>query len=144
VLVAITSALLALPGSLPARVLCLFVTSMAAAAMGLAASAFVTTTDKALALVPILLIPQVVLSDAIVRLSGAAKFVAEGSMISFWAFDCLKATLAEEVLAAEDFAGSLLVPVRGSYAGDLGLLGGFFFVFIALALVGLKLHDRSR
>ena len=64
---------------------------MAATTMGLTVSAFVNTNDKAIATIPILLIPQVVLSNAIVRLDGVAETVAKVTMISFWAFDAMKA-----------------------------------------------------
>ena len=67
-LMGIVSLLVELPGSYLWRVAALFTAGMAATCMGLAVSAFVDSNDKAVAMAPILLIPQVVLSNAVVRL----------------------------------------------------------------------------
>jgi ABC-type multidrug transport system ATPase subunit len=144
VLLAVVAALVPVPGSFVARAAALFVTGMASTAMGLTVSAFVNTTDKAVALVPILLIPQVVLSNAVVPLGDASRTIAKGTAIAFWGFDCLKATLEAGVREARDRAGNVLVPVLGSYGGDLLWLAGFFALFLATTLLGLRLRDGSR
>lgn len=143
-LLAVVSALLTLPGDFAGRVLVLFLTGMAATTMGLTVSALVGTADKAIGMVPILLIPQVILADAIVRLGPVSEVVAKLSMISFWAFDGVKATLTDEVRAATDPVGALLVPVRTGYVVDLAMLAAFFAVFVAITVIVLKLKDRSR
>ncbi len=89
-----------LEGDTGKRLLALFAAAMAATNMGLAVSAFVGTNDKAIAVVPILLVPQVVLADAVVRLQGLALATAKVTMISFWAFDAAKATLGPGTLGA--------------------------------------------
>jgi ABC-type multidrug transport system permease subunit len=144
VLLAVVSALLSIPGSFAMRAAALLLSALAATALGLTVSALVTTTDKAAAMVPILLIPQVVLSNAIVSLTGVTKAVAQASMISYWSFDAMKATLADEVRAATDMTGRHLVPLEGSYTGDMLMLGVFFSVFLLAALVALWRQDRSR
>ena len=67
---------------------------MAATAMGLAISAFVDSNDKAVTLVPVLLIPQVIFSGAIVTLGKTGEAFARLTMISFSAFDAMKSTIS--------------------------------------------------
>jgi ABC-type multidrug transport system ATPase subunit len=143
-LLGVLSALLSMPGSFTARAAALFLSALAATALGLTVSALVNTNDKAVAMIPILLIPQIVLANAIVDLEGTVELVAKLSMISFWGFDCMKATLADDVRAAADHLGRKLVPVRGSYESDLLALGGFFCFFLVTAVVALRRQDRSR
>ncbi len=142
-LLAIVSALLSLPGSFLDRVVSLFLAGMAATAMGLAVSAFVDSNDKAVAMVPILLIPQVVLSNAVVRLGDAGLLIAKGTMISFWSLDAMKATLSAETLGARDTTGQLIVPLSGQFAHDLVMVAVLGLVFLIVASVGLKLKDRK-
>lgn len=142
-LLTIVSALVSLPGNFMERLLALFVASMASTGMGLAVSAFVDSNDKAIATVPILLIPQVVLSNAVVRLGDVGLIAAKTTMISFWAFDALKTTLSSETLGVRDGAtGQLVVPVSGSYGQDLAMIAVLGGVFLAAAVIGLKLKDR--
>jgi len=136
ILLGVVSLLIPIPGSFAARLVPLFLTGMAATTMGLTVSAMVTSADKAVGVIPILLIPQVILSNAIVTLSGASESIAKASMVSFWGFDCVKTTLASEVRA--------LVSVRGSYWGDLFMLAVFLTGFLAAAVAGLKWKDRHR
>jgi ABC transport system ATP-binding/permease protein len=62
---------------------------MAGIAMGLFVSSIVTSPDKAIALVPILLIPQVLFSGIFGELHGAKKLMSE-TMISKWSYNLLK------------------------------------------------------
>jgi ABC transport system ATP-binding/permease protein len=142
-LLAAVAAFLDIPGSFAARVGILFATGMAASAMGLLVSAAVTTTDKAVAIVPILLIPQVILSNAVVRLEGWSETIAKATVVAFWGFDGMKATLADEVQQAKDLAGKALVPVVGSYQGDLLIVGAFALVFLGATLLALRARDGT-
>jgi ABC-type multidrug transport system ATPase subunit len=142
-LLAVTATMIKLSGSFGGRWLSLFLAGMAATGMGLAVSAVVDTNDKAVALVPILLIPQVILSNAIVPLVASARAVAKASMISFWGFDAMKAALSPESLAAKDPLGQAVISVIGRYWSDLGLVVILGSVFLLAALAGLKLHDRK-
>lgn len=125
-----------IPGSFLARAVSLFATGMAAAAMGLTISAAFTTADKAIGAVPIVLIPQVILSGAIVTLNGFSETLARWSMISYWGFDCMKSTLASEVRQ--------VVGVRSGYWIDLAVAILFFSGFLVAAAGALKLRDRRR
>ncbi|HLF97531.1 MAG TPA: ATP-binding cassette domain-containing protein [Methylococcaceae bacterium] len=143
-LLGVVSAMIAIPGDFLARFAVLFGSGMAATAMGLAVSAFVNSNDKAVATVPILLIPQVILSGAVVKLKGGGLWFAKGSMISYWAFDAMKASLSQEVRSAKDFLGNSLLPLDGSVANDLGIIVAMGCVFLAAAVLGLKMKDRVR
>jgi hypothetical protein len=143
-LLGIVSLLVALPGSFLERVASLFLTGMAATGMGLAVSAFVDSNDKAVAMAPILLIPQVVLSDAVVRLGDVGLWVAKASVISYWALDVMKTTLSLETRSVHDVTGRLIVPISGSYGADLAMVTLLGCAFLGLAVLGLKLKDRRK
>ncbi len=138
-LLGIVSLAIDLPGSYALRNAALFVAGLAATGMGLAVSAFVDSNEKAIALAPILLIPQVVLSNAVVRLADASLLVAKSSMISLWALDGMKSTLSSESQAALELAGQ---PVLNLYALDIAMVGVLGCAFLFLSIIGLKLKDR--
>lgn len=142
-LLGVVSATLTLPGDFLPRLLLLTASAFAAAAMGLAISAFVDTNDKAVAMVPILLIPQVILSNAVTKLAGINLWIAKLLVISFWGYDGLKATLSPEVRAARDPTGAALLPVVESYALSLAVIALMTLVFLGLVGLGLRLKDRS-
>lgn len=143
-LLAIVSALVSLPGGFLERAWALFLAGMAATTMGLAVSAFVDSNDKAVATIPILLIPQVILSDAVVRLGDVGQAFAKATMISFWSLDAMKATLSGDTLAAKDLTGQLIVPVSAAYSTDLWMVAALASGFLIIAVVGLKLKDSRK
>ncbi|HYY16244.1 MAG TPA: ABC transporter permease [Gammaproteobacteria bacterium] len=116
-LLAIVSAVVELPGSFIERAWTLFLAGLAATTLGLTVSASVDSSDKAIAMVPILLIPQVVLSNAIVALDG---------------------------IKAQDAAGAPIVSLAGAYWSDLGMVIVLGLAFLASTVFGLKLKDRRR
>lgn len=143
-LMGIVSLMVSLPGSYFDRVLVLFVTGMAATCMGLAVSAFVDSNDKAVAVAPILLIPQVVLSNAVVRLGDAGLLAAKCSMISFWALDAMKTTLSLESRTVKDImTNQFIVPISGTYGKNLVMVAVLGSVFLVIAVLGLKLKDKK-
>lgn len=64
-----------------------YLTALSAAAMGLCVSCIVNSTDQAVAVAPLLLIPQILFAEIICSLSGAAKWLA-------WAVSCKWSCLA--------------------------------------------------
>jgi ABC-type multidrug transport system ATPase subunit len=143
-LLGIVSLLVDLPGNFLERLASLFLTGMAATGMGLAVSAVVDSNDKAVAMAPILLIPQVVLSNAVVRLGDVGLWVAKATMISYWALDAMRTTLSLETRSVRDVTGRLIVPISGSYGADLLMVTLLGSVFLGLAVVGLKLKDQRK
>lgn len=140
-LMGIVSLLVELHGSYLWRVAALFTAGMAATCMGLAVSAFVDSNDKAVAMAPILLIPQVVLSNAVVHLGPVGLWVAKSSMVSLWALDAMKTTLSSESRKALEIAGQ---PVLSTYGADLAMVTVLGCVFLVIAVLGLKLKDQRK
>jgi ABC transport system ATP-binding/permease protein len=135
-LLAVVAYLISIPGNLALRGIVLFITAMAATTMGLTVSALVSSSDKAIGMIPLLLIPQVILSNAVVKLGANSKLVAQFTMISFWSFDGLKATLANQVRP--------WAPLEGNYWLDVAVLLLFAITFTGTALAALKWKDRQR
>ena len=65
----------------------LFLTSLSGVMMGLVVSSLVDNTDKASAVGPILLIPQVILANVITPLQGVPLNVSRFLVVSYWACD---------------------------------------------------------
>lgn len=143
-LLGIVMGMIALPGSFPERLATLFLSGLAATCMGLAVSAFVDSNDKAVAMAPILLIPQMVLSNAVVQLGEVSQWVAKSSVIAFWALDAMKTTLSADSLAIRDPGGRLIIPISGSFGQDLAMTAVLGGIFLGLAVLGLKLKDRKQ
>ncbi len=121
-------------GDFLSRLGVLFATMMAATTMGLSVSTLVDSNDKAIAVVPILLIPQVILSDFMVQLGRLGKTVAQGIVIAYSGFDAMKATLAPEL--------SVLVQPKERFWVNIGIEAGLCFLFLLASLLGLKLKDK--
>lgn len=64
-----------------------YLTALSAAAMGLCVSCIVNSTDQAVAIAPLLLIPQILFAEIICSLSGAAEWLA-------WVVSCKWSCLA--------------------------------------------------
>ncbi|MGR9117046.1 MAG: ATP-binding cassette domain-containing protein [Gammaproteobacteria bacterium] len=140
-LLGVIALLIEVPGDFLQRLLILFASAMAATTMGLCVSAFVNSNDKAVATVPILLIPQVILSGAVVKLQGIGLWIAKLTMISYWSFDAMKVTLSEEVKTVKDFTGNSIVSIAGSLSSDLLAIAALGLFFLIATAIGLKLKD---
>ncbi len=132
-LLAIVSALTSWSGDFFGRLCTLFMASMAATCMGLAVSTLVDSNDKAVALIPILLIPQVILSNFIVHLGKVGAIIGQSAIIAFSSFDAMKATLSGELTS--------LAPTEMSFLANLATTACLAVVFLIAALLGLKLKD---
>lgn len=142
-LLATVTALSDLPGSFADRLITLFVATLAATAMGLTISTLASSNDKAIAMVPILLIPQVILSGAVVKLESTTELVAKLTIIAYWAFDAMKVSFDEATLALKDPLGNPLMPTKHEFWNDLGALALLCLAFLITAVIGLKLKDRK-
>jgi len=139
---AITTLMLDLEGPFLDRLLTLFLSGFAATAMGLAISAFVNSNDKAIAALPLLLIPQFILSNSVVPLSGVIEEVARVLVVAYWGIDAMRATLDPALLALRDHTGAPVIAVTGEWETDLLYLGAQTLGFLVITLIGLKLKDR--
>ncbi|NBC49690.1 MAG: ATP-binding cassette domain-containing protein [Gammaproteobacteria bacterium] len=139
---AITTVMLDLDGPFLDRLLTLFLSGFAATAMGLAISAFVNSNDKAIAALPLLLIPQFILSNSVVPLSGVVEDIARVLVVAYWGIDAMRATLDPALLAIRDHTGAPVIAVSGEWQTDLLYLGAQTLGFLVITLIGLKLKDR--
>ncbi len=133
-LLGIVTVLSSWSGPFTARLSVLVLTAVSATTMGLAVSTMVNSSDKAVAIVPILLIPQVIFSNFVVTLGNLQKTVARLLILAFSSFDAMKNLLSEEVKAFAQAEAGLAVNVT-----TVSALG---FLFLLLAMVGLKWKDK--
>jgi len=142
-LLAVLEIFISIPGDLLSRFAVLFAVAMSATTMGLCVSAFVSSNDKAMTTIPMLLVPQIILAGAVVKLKGAALWVAKSTMISYWGFEAMKGTLADDVKTVKNvFTGNLILTINNSVTEGLSAIIGLAIVFLIIALIGLKLKDK--
>ncbi len=139
-----TTLALGLSGSNVARSAVLLLAALASTAMGLTVSALVTSSDKAVATVPIILIPQVILSGAIVKLEGVTALIAKTTMVSFWAFDAMKNAMDPAVREAPVPPGVFPILVEAPLTTDLIAIAALLSVFIAAAWLALRRKEAAR
>jgi len=151
VLLAVVRPMTGLPGNAALQLTALFATAGASALLGLLLSAFASTEDRAIRMVPLVLIPQVVLSDAVVQLSGLSLLSARMFVLTYWSYDAMKVTLGEALMNVNDVLTPLRHVVRpgetgepaavlgrlGHYGWDLGMLGLFSLAFLLLTMMRL-------
>jgi ABC transport system ATP-binding/permease protein len=126
--------------------LVMLLTSTAATAMGIMISAIVNNPDKAASLVPILLIPQIVFSGAIIPLEGAADTISYLTL-SRWGFELLGnltkiSDLPYILTPAVKKSGDLIfdiIPQTHWY-----ILPGYLLLFILTACLFQRLKDFQR
>ena len=130
----------------PKLLAAIFVTSLGGLSMGLLVSATVRNSDRAMALVPILVIPQLLLAGAIVpleRMSWPGKALAQ-LMISKWALE-LTGSMAELEPRFSALASVGLGQYRSAF--DIvpwthwGVLTGFVVAILAATLFFQKRKD---
>ena len=140
---AIVTQMIDFPGSFLDRFVILFLAGFAATGMGLTVSAFVASNDKAIAILPLLLIPQFILSNTIVHLDGIAETVAKLSVISYWSLDAMRATLEQSVLNLRGTDGNPFIRLSADWQTDVLATAALALGFLMLAMIGLKLRDRK-
>ena len=90
---AMVQALCRLPGSPALQWLTLSTLAVAGTAIGLLISAIARSEELATALVPIVVIPQIILAGAIAPLNGLTRWVAQGFVSVYWAQQALEQLL---------------------------------------------------
>jgi len=111
----------------------LVITALCAMMLGLLVSACAPSDNIAMAIVPVLLIPQLLFADAVVQLSGLAKNIAYYLIVSFWSFDGLLHSLGRNFVPKPHYDLPL----------DVFSLCLFFAVFVGAAVLALKIKDKS-
>lgn len=118
--------------------LILSLVALAATAMGLCISAGAKTSERAMTLLPIILIGQAVFSGGLARLAGFTKLLAKLCIPAFWGLNGLKATLSSNLVEATFVSspGEYQPPVLGR--GDPLWLDAFALCLHAVALLWLS------
>lgn len=137
-LVVATRLLLGQSGNPLEQIGILWLAALASTAMGLTVSALVSSSDKAVAIVPALLIPQVILSGAIVALTGVTEWVARLTTVSYWAYDAMKNAMDATVRAATGPTGALVVTTEASLRADLGAIAALLVTLLVAAWLVLR------
>ncbi len=113
------------PGSLWTELAVLLGLALAGVSLGLAISAFAATEEMAITLIPMAIIPQIILSGAIVPLGTAAKWLAMVTISVYWGKqgldDCLSGHDAEAA-SSEAAIGVLLLHTCAGVTAALLLL----------------------
>lgn len=115
-----------------------FLTALSSAAMGLAVSSLFNNPDRVMAVVPVLLLPQVLFSGLIFKLKGASKVIS-WFVISRWSMEALGSTanlnsLPGRVGEIESFYEYSVMHMLGAW----GMLILFTLVFSAAARLLLR------
>ena len=77
----------------------LTVTSIAAALLGLAISSAVDSSDKAVMLMILVIIPQFLFANAFIELNGVGKLLGIVAILCYWCHDGMKSLLPSDLLA---------------------------------------------
>ena len=123
----------------------LWTAAVAAGLLGLAISSGVDTSDKAVMLMIVVVIPQFLFSNVITQLTGFTKFLGMAFIVSYWCQDGLKSLLPDRLLEARLGGGQVTgltwdpvtgqpVPTVSQSDGPLALFGwhGFALDFAML------------
>ena len=114
--------------------LTLLLTSWCGMLMGLVVSALVDNADKAMAIIPVLLIPQVVLANVITPLDGFMRTVASCLMVSFWSVDGMLNSIPDGT--------GFLSSTHHTWAEGTFCLCLFLAAFVVAAGWALKRYDK--
>jgi hypothetical protein len=86
------------PGSLGQQLVIAALLSLAGTTLGLAISALARSEELAVALVPIVIIPQIILADVVADLASVPEWFARLAITVYWGQRALEATLPEDPL----------------------------------------------
>ena len=134
-LMAIVSGMTSLSGNWMHQLAIVFLNAINGMLLGLAISSSVGNVDKAMALVPIMLIPQVIFASALKPLAGFSKEVGYWLITTYWAFDGMLNSLNQQPAA----------PFLAKYSShqDTTALLLFTLALFGLSAVALKWKDRQ-
>ena len=130
-----------LPGGFISQTLMLSVCTLSGVALGLLISALSRTESMAIACVPVLLIPQIILGGLLAQVSGLASLLAHGAITSFWSFRGLSATLPDDI-REKAAALEVIMSADASFLGSVLVV--FAHGFVAFALAVAVVHRDGR
>jgi ABC-type multidrug transport system ATPase subunit len=124
-----------LPGGFLGQWFSLATLTLVGVSLGLLISALSKTTDNAIAMVPAVLLPQIILAGGIGPVEGFAKLLAQLFISAYWGYRALAAPLPDDIskiLGADDWSAAAAIFVLLLHLG----------VFVAAAIGVLILGDR--
>lgn len=135
-------------GSWTSHSLVLSLVALASTALGLCISSGVKTSERAMTLLPVILIGQAVFSGGLARLTGLVRVLAGIFVPAFWGLNGLQATLPSNLLEATFVSspGEYQPPILGRGASlwlDLMALSLQAIALLGLALFCLKRTSTS-
>lgn len=133
-LMAIVSGMTTLSGNWLNQLVMVFLNAINGMLLGLFISSSVGNVDKAMALVPIILIPQVIFANALKPLVGFSKEVGYWLITTYWAYDGMLNTMTAERVSS--------LQAQYSSKQDIVVLLLFMLVLFSLSAVALKWKDR--
>ncbi len=124
--------------------LAFFMIALSSAMMGLAVSAIASNTNVATSTLPILLIPQFILSGAIVPMDEVEPEFLQYLfyvVVGKWGFELLGGGIADinSLLAFED----PITALEGSFTSHWWILGAFCLIFYIVATVAMLKKDQD-
>ena len=134
-----------LTGGFWPQLLTLAAAGVSGVALGLLVSAAAGTSERAMTVLPVLLIGQAIFSGGLARLEGVVQWAARLLVPAYWALDGLRATLSRSLTEATypGAPGHYQPPILGGggpLAGDLLALGGQAAALMLLAGVVLSVR----
>jgi ABC-type multidrug transport system ATPase subunit len=96
-----------LPGNILGQWISLATLALVGVSLGLLISAISKTTDNAVAMVPAVLLPQIILAGVIAPVEGFAKVLAQLFISAYWGYRSLAAPLPDDIskiLGADDWS----------------------------------------
>jgi energy-coupling factor transporter ATP-binding protein EcfA2 len=124
-----------MPGSTPGMLAILATGSLAGTALGLAISAHARTEETAVALVPIVIIPQIILAGVVAMLPVFCEWIARMSITAYWSQHAIEGCLPEADQMPADFEPAMSVSV------GMTLVHALIFSFIAW--LGVRRHKQG-
>lgn len=128
-----------LPGDFLVQLGILIAGGTAGIAVGLFISSLSTTEETALTLVPLVLIPQIILSDVFVELTGLSKFLGTVFASNYWIYGALRGTLPDVLI---EQLNSPLVPPANLNAAIFAV-GLQVFTLGVTAILAIHIRDRT-
>lgn len=130
------------PAGIITQFFLLLCTTVAAMLLGLAISAAVDSADKAVMLMILVIIPQLLFGNAFIELKGSGKLLGQLFILVYWCHDGLKSLLPSMLLEEKNPAtGGLVLFGHHGWSLDLLVILVFGALYYGLAIFFLRRKD---
>lgn len=121
-----------------------FLISLASVMMGLTVSATASNTDKAMSAIPVLLVPQIVLSGALVPMSSVKPEILQSVFylaISKWGFELVGGGICH--INSRVALNKPIDTFAGDFGGHWWILVAFIVIFYVISIYTVKRKDNG-